>query len=443
MSEVHLVEARTHWNSAIETINRHDLNELQSRRLVRQVRHVYENSAFFRKLYDDAGVGPADVHGLADLHLLPVMSKDDLRRFSAATGDPFSGTLCVPIDRLRRINKSTGTSGKPNVFGLTSDDFDQAGDNFARALWRVGMRPGDRTNSWLEAAMPWHGYAMSAEGARRLGATVFTLEFDNQQVAQTNLELLAGVRFDNLFVYHPELEIKYMLENDLSPTKVHPSLRFVYSAFLCTDARRTLIERAWGVPYRNIGTSGDQYIAASECEYSAPYMHFMEDQFIIEVLDPVTLEPVAPGEAGEMVVTNLWSEANPFIRYRLEDVVVADDRPCRCGSTHARLNYRGRFAWSVTVATRRIFSDDVENILWKYPETEFAAYQLVRKAQQPQDKLVVRSTTTGDKPSENLRKKLITAMQDELHVPVELFFIDAEEIAVGAVKFVRVVDEQS
>jgi phenylacetate-CoA ligase len=420
---------------------REELAELQSQRLRRQVRRVYEGSAFFRQLYDKAGIAPGSIRTIDDLHQLPVMDKDDLRRFRSESGDPFCGTLCVPVEQLRRVNKSTGTSGLPKVYGLTAGDYDQAADNFARMLWRVGMRPGDRTNSWLEAAMPWHGFAMSAEGARRLGATVFTLEFDNRQVVQANLELLAGAEIDNIFVYHPELEIKYMTEHGIVPKAVHPGLRFIYSAFLCTDARRQILERAWGVPYRNMGASGDQYIPASECAYSAPYLHFMEDQFIVEALDPVTREPVPDGQEGELFVTNLWAEASPFIRYRMEDVVVLDHEPCRCGSTHVRVNYRGRYAWSVLVGATRVFSDDVENVLWRSPETEFAAYQLVKRSSQPQDTLIVRCTVTQGEPTDELRDRLVGALRDELSVPVQLVFVQPEDIAVGTVKFVRVVDE--
>jgi phenylacetate-CoA ligase len=441
MSELQATEARTHWRPDIETLSREELVEIQGRRLNRQVRRVYEGSPFFRQLYDKAGVRPSDIRSVADLRRLPVMDKDDLRAYRAATGDPFSGTLCVPVDQVYRFNKSTGTTGLPNVFGLTEADHAQAADNFARMLWRVGLRPGDRTNSWLEAAMPWHGFSMSAEGARRLGATVFTLEFDNRQVVPANLELLAGAELDAIFIYHPELEITYMRDKGLVPTDIHPGLRFIYSAFLCTGARRRLLEQAWGVPYHNMGASGDQYIPASECAYSAPYLHFMEDQFIVEVLDPETGEPVAPNTEGELVITNLWAEGTPFIRYRMEDVVTADDSTCACGSTHVRVNYRGRYAWSVTVGDSRVFSDDVENVLWRHPETEFAAYQLVRRSEQPQEHLVVRSTVTTGEPSGELQRRLVQALADELGVAVMLDFVRPEDVAVGTVKFVRVVRE--
>jgi phenylacetate-CoA ligase len=441
MSELQTTEARDHWRPQIETMSREELDELQSQRLRRQVRRVYESSPFFRQLYDKAGIRPPDIRSIRDLRRLPIMDKDDLRAWRADTGDPFSGTLCVPVDQVYRFNKSTGTSGLPNVFGLTKADHDQAADNFARMLWRTGLRPGDRTNSWLEAAMPWHGFSMSAEGARRLGATVFALEFDNRQVVPVNLELLAGASLDAIFVYHPELEISYLREKGLVPTEIHPGLRFVYSAFLCTQARRRILERAWGVPYHNMGASGDQYIPASECAHSAPYLHFMEDQFIVEALDPATGEPVAPGTEGELVITNLWAEASPFVRYRMEDVVTVDPSPCACGSTHARVNYRGRYAWSVHVAGSRVFSDDVENVLWRHPETEFAAYQLVKRSQQPQEHLVVRSTVTQGEPTGELRSRLVEALGDELGVTVVLEFVRPEDVAVGTVKFVRVVQE--
>lgn len=435
-----LSETRAHWNLDVETMPRDRLRELQSERLVEQVKRVYDSSGFFREFFDAAHVKPSDIKSIDDITKLPVMGKDDLRKYRSATGDPFCGTLCVPVSQLRKVHKSTGTSGAPNVFGVTEKDWEQSAENFARMLWRVGLRSGHRTNNWLEAAMTWHGYSMTAWGARKLGATVFTLEFDNRSVVQTNLELLAGADLNAIFIYHPEFEVKYLRQQGIVPKEVHPNLEFIYSAFLCTDARRRILEEAWGVPYWNMGASGDQYIPASECEYSRPGLHYEEDQFIIEVVDSDTLQPVPEGEEGEIVLTNLWAEATPFIRYRMEDVVSVDSSTCQCGSTHARVNYRGRYAWSVAVQDRRIFSDDVENVLWARPETEFAAYQLVRSKHQPQDRLKVNTAVQGDAP-QGLKEELDAALTQELQVPVDVVFVDPESIAVGTVKFVRVTTE--
>jgi phenylacetate-CoA ligase len=430
-----------HWNSSIEMISRDTLRDLQSERLVRQVHHVYHHSAFFKEFYDAAGVRPSDIASIDDITKLPVMGKDDLRRFRASSGDPFCGTLCVPVSALKKVHKSTGTSGAPNVFGITEGDWDQSTENFARMLYRVGLRDGHRTNNWLEAAMTWHGYSMTAWGARKVGATVFTLEFDNRSVVQTNLELLAGADLNAIFIYHPEIEVKYLRQEGLIPTEIHPNLSFIYSAFLCTAARRKILEDAWGVPYWNMGASGDQYIPASECHLSAPALHYPEDQFIVETVDSETLQPVEPGAEGELVLTNLWAEATPFLRYRMEDVVTVDDSPCGCGSTHARVNYRGRYAWSVAVGERRIFSDDVENILWAHPKTEFSAYQLVKESSRTQGRLRVRSTVQGE-AEPGLAELLTEQLERELEVPVEIVFVEPETIAVGTVKFVRVTTQE-
>jgi len=431
---------RKHWNPEIETLARERLRDLQSERLIHQVNWVYKNSPFFREFYDAHNVKPSDIESIDDIVKLPIMGKDDLRAFRAKANDPFCGTLCVPVGDLIKVHKSTGTSGDPNTFGLNRADWDQASENFARMLWRTGIRPGFRTNNWLEAAMTWHGYSMTAIGARKIGATVFTLEPDNRSVVQTNLELLAGADLNAIFIYHPEIEVGYIRQKQLKPTEIHPNLQFIYSAFLCTDARRKILEETWGVPYKNMGASGDQYIPCSECEYSAPAHHYLEDQFFVEAVDSETLERLPEGQEGELILTNLWAESNPLLRYRMEDVVRINSDPCACGSTHARVTYRGRYAWSVQVGERRVFSDDVENIIWSKPETEFAAYQLLKSRTQPQKVLKVRTTVPGtNRP--NLATELADGLTESLGVPTEVQIVDASEIAVGTVKFVRVAVE--
>ncbi|PSR22933.1 MAG: hypothetical protein C7B45_04750 [Sulfobacillus acidophilus] len=431
------------WDPMIETLPRAQIESLQGMRLVRQVDWVYHNSEFYRQWYSRAGISPNDIHGLSDLTKLPTMSKDDLREWRKKTHDPFSGTLCVPPKLLVRMHHSTGTSGLPNVYGLTQKDWDDVTDQFARMLYRVGIRSGDVTNNWLESAMSWHGFTMTAPGARRIGATVYSLEPDNRSIAQTNLEMLAGADMTCLFTYHPEFEINYLRQRDLDPKTVHPNLRFIYSAALTTPTRRKLLEEAWGVPYWNMGGGGDQYLSESECPYSIPSMHMPEDRTIVEVLDPVTHEPVEPGQEGELTVTNLWAEACPYLRYRLEDIVRADYNSCPCGSTHVRLTYRGRMAWSVEVGGVRVFSDDVENVLWRFPATEFAQYQLVKSPVQPQPRLIVRTTRHADRIHDEVRfvSQLEDAIAEELQVPTTVQLVNPGQIGIGTVKFQRVAVE--
>jgi phenylacetate-CoA ligase len=427
-----------HWDEKIETIPREKLMQLQGERLQRQILYVFENSRFYREKFREAGISPGDIQSVGDLKDLPVTSKDDLRAQRSKTGDVFSDTLCVPQSQLVKMNHSTGTSGIPNIYGLTQNDWDDLCDAFARSQYRIGMRPGDKTNNWLESAMTWHGYFMTANGARHLGATVYTCEPDNRSIVPTTLEMLAGADLDCIFVYHPEIEIEYLRRKNLKPKEIHPNLRFIYSAALTSDSRRKLLEDAWGVPYFNMGGSGDQYVALSECPYSSSALHGMEDRFIFEVLDPITLNPVKPGEVGELVLTNLWAEATPYIRYRMEDMVTVDYELCQCGSTHVRLNFLGRMAWSCDVQGKRIFSDQVENVLWKH--IEFAQYQIVKYEEQPQSKLIVRTTTQDESASakEKIHQRIKEDLEYEFALPCDVEFVSEGDIGVGTVKFDRV-----
>ena len=128
----------------IEAMPRDELVARQSEQLARQVRYVYANSRFFRERMDAVGVHPFDVQGVDDLPALPTFIKDDLRDDRARTGDPFSGTLCIPASQLAFVTRSTGTSGIPSLFGLTAQEHDRAGEIFARSMFAVGFARGRR-----------------------------------------------------------------------------------------------------------------------------------------------------------------------------------------------------------------------------------------------------------------------------------------------------------
>jgi len=134
------------WNPEYEALPREELRALQGERLREQVKHVYRNSDFFKELYDDHGVHPNDITGREDIDKLPVFDKDDLRAYRDRTGDFWCGALCVPESKVGRATQSTGTTGKPNYFGLTEDDHDHVGEIFARQMYAQGFRKGDKFN---------------------------------------------------------------------------------------------------------------------------------------------------------------------------------------------------------------------------------------------------------------------------------------------------------
>jgi len=436
---------RKYWDPKIETMPRDQLRELQGERLRKQTRYVYERSAFFRELYQKAGIQPEDIKGIDDLKRLPIIAKDDLRAFRAETGDIFSGCLCTPLENLVKTHRSTGTSGLSNIFGLTQGDFDLAVDTFARGMYQLGMREGDTVNCPTETMLGWHGGGPTiAGGLRKIGCSVLATCQNVFNVAPDLFEMLRGADISISFVYHPEEEIKYIREKSIIPKEVFPNLRFVNSWSLLSDSRRAIMEKTWGVPVRNCAGSGDQYFCAPECECSVPYHHFMEDRCLVEVLDPHTWKPVAPGEPGELVVSNLWAEATPYLRYRMEDVVVYDPEPCPCGNTHIRVKYLGRFAWSANIKGKLIFTDDVEDLLWRYSEIEMAPYQIVRMEKQPQDTLIVRVAADKDKIEdlEGLRLKLTVEMERELGIPAEIEYIGTGETIAGEMKFQRILERK-
>ena len=431
------------WNPTMETLPRSEIEVLQSERLVHQVRYVYENAPVFRQIYDEAGVKPSDIHGLQDLHKLPIVEKDHLRAFREQHGDVFGGGRCVPTSQLYLVNHSSGTTGRPTVYGLTKRDHDTVSEIFARVLYAMGIRPGYKMT--VLSSIHWHGYVIGLEsGAQRIGAVPFRIAGGPQDVAPTMFERFPDADFDTIISYQPELEMAYIREHSIRPREYFPNLKFLYSAVDMSDARRRMIERVWERPIHNSGGSGDQYYGGGECEHSAPYYHMPDDYFIFEVLDPFTHEPVPPGGTGELFVTNLWAEGFPYIRYRMEDMVTYQTEQCDCGRTSMRLRILGRLPWSVDVQGKRIFSIEVEDVVWDHPQLEAVNYQLVRQRQQPQDQLEVRLAPDEPIPNQDyIAGEVSEALSARFGVPASVTFLEKGAIGLkGFIKMQRVVDAE-
>lgn len=431
------------WNQPLETLSREDIRELQGERLREQVKHVYKNSDFYREHYEEASLHPNDVKGLDDLGKVPTSSKDGLREYRQRTGDIWCGGLCVPESELEVVVHSTGTSGRPNYFGATKQDTERIAEGAARQYYSWGLRKGDLIN--VPGSMSWHGITWYWEhGIRKIGATPIRRAGDTQNCAEQVFEAEMDLAdLDAIWVYQAESELEYIEGHDINPQEVFPNSKFIWSMVDASAPKRELWEETWGLPFRNAYGSGDQMWGTIQCQTDSEYFHLPEDHFIFEVLDPETDEPAEPGEYGVLHITNIRDEANPYIRYDMEDIVDFKIEPCNCGRTTMRVKPLGRDAWSVNVKSRNrpVTSIEVEEVLWQYDELYGENYQTVRTQPGEQTELTVRVATESKIP-DDVAKDAREDLESTFGVPAVLEVVSPDEIGLeSAIKMQRVADE--
>jgi len=424
------------WNPRMEKISREELKELQWKRLQHQLNHAYVNAKFIHEKFDEANLKPSDVKSLDDFSKkVPIMNKEMLREYRNKTGDPFGGILAVPLEEVAVVPRSTGTTGKPTFIPASVRDVDRLAEMWARGFWAVGVRPGQKVTDWIYT---WHSWEwMCWAGFKKIGAA--SLHLDGYPMFnEPNLEASATYKAEVLLI--PTLPLinltQLIREKGIDIKKYWPELKSVLHAGdilskpILEDLRKT-----WGeVEVYSTGGSGDPYHMTYACKPYSETMHFPEDFYYPEIVDPETLETVSTGERGNLVITPLWNEALPYIRWDQEDLVEPYFEPCECGRTLARFLYLGRTVWSVKVREKRIAMRDVEDIVYSFPEVLGKPYQLVGLKQQPQENLIVRVAATQQTLT-NIKKKL----EEELKVPTNMEQISAEEVKVMPHKLVKFV----
>lgn len=290
-----------------------ELHALQLERLQWTVRHAYENVPFTRLAFQRAGVHPDDVRSLADVARLPFTTKADLREHY-----PF-GMFAVPMDAVRRIHASSGTTGRPTVVGYTQDDLDAWADLIARSLRAAGVRPGWKVHNAYGYGLFTGGLGAHA-GIERLGATVIPMS--GGQTAR-QVQLIHDFEPDAIMCTPTYL---LTIADGLEAAGIDPRRTSLKVAILgaepWTNEMRHEIERRMGIDAVDIyGLSevmGPGVAMESALTKDGP--HIWEDQFLPEVIDPETGEPVPDGTPGELVFTSLTKQAFPVIRYRTRDL---------------------------------------------------------------------------------------------------------------------------
>lgn len=342
-----------------ETMSRAEIEAIQLQRLQETVKRVYEKVAPYRQKMEEAKVKPEDIKNLKDLRRLPFITKQDMR-----DNYPF-GLFAVPKDQLVRIHASSGTTGKPTVVGYTKKDL----EIWTECVSRIAAMGGATEK---DVAQICFGYGMFTGalglhfGLENMGAAIVPSSTGN-----TEKQIMFMKDFGTtLLVATPSYALRIgevAKQMGIDPkTDLQVKIGLVGSELL-TEAMRTEMHKLWGEDMLVTSNYGMSELmgpgVSGECEQLCG-MHVNEDFFIPEIINPKTEEVLPPGEKGELVITCIYKEALPLIRYRTKDITRLNYEPCKCGRTTVRMeNLDGRTDDMLKIRGVNVFPSQIEEVL--------------------------------------------------------------------------------
>ena len=423
-----------------EALSRHDIEALQLSRLQATVRHCM-NSPFYRQRFAEAGLSPDDIRSLDDLRRIPFTTKQDLRDTY-----PF-GIASVPLERCTRLHSSSGTTGNPTVVLHTDRDLDEWANQVARNLWMVGLRPDDVFQNSSGYGMFTGGLGFQY-GAEKLGMLTVPAAAGN------SLRQIKFIRDFGTTAVHAVPSYLTRLKEVMDQEGVDPRrdtrLRiFAIGAEPHSEEQRRRIEEMFGVKaYNSFGMSEMCGPGVGfECKEQNG-LHFWEDYYIVEIVNPDTLEPVPDGEVGELVLTTLRREAMPLLRYRTRDLTRVLGRTCPCGRNHVRLDrMRGRSDDMIVLKGVNIFPIQIEQTLMTFPELA-NNYLITLTTDDDNDNMTVEveleELFTDDYTRlQQLTKRIQRALKDEILLTPYVKLVPKGSLPVSEGKAVRVIDKRS
>lgn len=351
------------YDRAHECMPRNELRALQLEKLKKQVAHAYHCVPHYRKVLDRAGVSPTDITCLEDIRKLPFTDKETMR-----AEYPF-GLFAVPLDQVRRLHASSGTTGKPVVGGYTDQDMLTWKECVARLAQMAGVVPGDRVQMAFGYGMFTGGFGLHY-GLEHLGCTVIPAGSGH---TERHIMMIQDYQ-PTVLVATPTYalricEVGEQIDFDWASSSLRIGL---FGGEPCPSQLKQEIERRMHITCTdNYGLTEVMGPGVSgECLASRDMQHIAEDHFLWEVVDPETGEPVAEGEEGELIITPLDREALPVLRYRTRDITRVTTEVCACGRTTARMHkVRKRSDDMLIIRGTNVFPSQVEDALSKIEGT--------------------------------------------------------------------------
>lgn len=428
------------WNPKMECASRELMSEVQSERLIATVKRVYHNIPYYRQKMQEVGLVPEDIKSVADLPKLPFTTKQDLR-----DSYPF-GSFTVPMSEIVRIHASSGTTGRPTVVGYTRNDISMWSECVTRALCMAGVH----RNDFVQVA---YGYGLFTGGlgihygTENLGASVIPISGGN---TKKQIQLMQDFG-SSVLCCTPSYALyiaEALQEMGVDPSELNLRVG-IFGAEPWSENMRKEIEEKLKI--KAIDIYGLSEIVgpgvSCECEFQAG-MHVNEDHFIPEIINPETLQPVAPGEIGELVFSTITKEGIPLLRYRTRDLTRLIYDTCECGRTLVRMEKcKGRSDDMLIIRGVNVFPSQIESVLLEMSETE-PHYLLIVDRQGTLDTLTVQVEVQEQffsdemKQLQKLTKRIQSNLESTLGISVTVQLVEPKSIQRSEGKAKRVIDNR-
>ena len=429
-----------YWQKEQECLPRPELAKLQLERLKNVLKRVATNVPFYRNKFAELKLDPEQITSIDELRQYPFTLKQDLR-----DNYPY-GLFAVPLRDVVRVHSSSGTTGIATVVGYSKNDISTWSDLVARVLCGAGVTPDDVIQIAFGYGLFTGGFGLHY-GAERLGASVIPISSGN---TKRQIQIMQDFKTTAL-VCTPSYALKMadvMMDMGINPNGL--SLRYgLFGAEPWSEAMRLEINERLGIKATdNYGLSEVMGPGvAGECE-ECNGLHINEDHFIVEVLDPETLDPVAPGEVGELVLTTLTKEAFPVIRYRTRDLTRLIPEPCPCGRTFVRMSrMMGRSDDMLIIKGVNVFPTQIETVLFEIEGTE-PHYRLIVERENNEDKLTVMVEVVESIFFDEMKKQralvetIKKRLASELGIGVEIKLVEERSLERFNGKGDRVIDKR-
>lgn len=429
-----------YWEKDVETLNRAKLEKLQLTQLKDTIGRV-QKSFYYGKILKEKGLNVKSLGFLNDINKFPFTTKDDLREHW-----PY-GFIAVPKEELVRMHSSSGTTGRATVVFHTANDIACWTNLLARCMYMAGLRKTDVFQNMMTYGLFTGGLGFHY-GAEKIGALVIPAGSGN---SKRQIQLMMDFATTAIHVipsYALHLSIVFT-ELKVDPRKDTKVKIAFLGAEPHTEKMRKKIEEIYG--YKAFNSYGLSEMNGPGVAFECPYqegMHIWEDSFLVEIIDPNTLQPVAEGEEGELVMTTLQREGMPLIRYRTKDLTRIIPEPCACGRTHRRIErIKGRTDDMLILKGVNIFPMQIEKKLMEI-EGVGTNFLIILEREGFNDDMTVKVEVNkkyfvGDmKQLDALRKKIVEELKSEILVTPKVDLVEPDSIPKGEGKAVRVVDNR-